>query len=311
MSDYNPLISVVIPTYNRGNIIERTINSVLQQTYKNIEVLIIDDASNDDTENIVKNIEDKRIRYIRLAKNTSGTKPRNTGIKLSKGEFIAFLDSDDEWFPEKLEKQLNHIYNSEGPSSNVLCFTDLIINYGNKKKKKKNRTLKPNEDIMDYIFLGNNVVQTSTFMVSAYIAKKTLFDSNLKKHQDWDFCIRLKNNGATFLHMPECLSIWNTDNRSDRITNSYNDNVLSLSWMNERNQDLSTRAQWAFKSYVIVPNLIAGNKKGNALGLTCKALFYRGIDIYSFIKNLIKIILPKKVLDKVIYIFYKVKSIKD
>ena len=91
----NELISVVIPTYNRGKVIRKSIESVLNQSYKNIELIIIDDGSTDNTEFVVKKISDNRIKYIKLNENKGACYARNIGIKKAKGKYIAFVDSDD------------------------------------------------------------------------------------------------------------------------------------------------------------------------------------------------------------------------
>jgi glycosyltransferase involved in cell wall biosynthesis len=85
-------VSVIIPAYNRSETIERAINSVLNQTFQGFEILIIDDASVDDTYKVVESIEDERIRYHRMSKNSGGGAARNEGIELSSGDFVAFLD---------------------------------------------------------------------------------------------------------------------------------------------------------------------------------------------------------------------------
>ncbi len=104
----NSLISVIIPTYNQGDFLPRAIKSVLEQTFQNFELIIVDDASTDNTEEVVKKFqeEDERIKYKRHQKNKGGNAARNTGLRNAKGEYIAFLDSDDEWLSRKLEKQL-------------------------------------------------------------------------------------------------------------------------------------------------------------------------------------------------------------
>lgn len=100
-------ISVVIPTYNRANQIEQAIQSVIEQTYQNLEILVVDDGSTDETEKIVRSISDERIRYIRLERNSGGPAlPRNIGVKNAEGSIIAFLDSDDRWLAWKLEHQM-------------------------------------------------------------------------------------------------------------------------------------------------------------------------------------------------------------
>jgi glycosyltransferase involved in cell wall biosynthesis len=100
-----PLISVIIPTYNRGYILKRAIDSVLNQTFKDLECIVVDDGSNDETQSILKEIKDKRLKVIK-SENRGVSAARNLGHFHSSGEWIALLDSDDEWLLDKLEKQL-------------------------------------------------------------------------------------------------------------------------------------------------------------------------------------------------------------
>lgn len=102
----SPKVSIIMPTYNRGPYIIESINSVLQQTYSNWELIIVDDASEDNTEELVSSINDDRIQFIKTDKTGLGIKIKNIGIKKAKGELIAFIDSDDLWAPEKLKKQI-------------------------------------------------------------------------------------------------------------------------------------------------------------------------------------------------------------
>lgn len=112
------LVSIITPTYNCGKYIKETIESVLNQTYPDWEMLIVDDCSNDDTEQIVRSyLDDDRIRYIRLENNSGAAIARNRAIKEARGRWIAFLDSDDLWMPEKLELQLDFM------QSNGYAFT--------------------------------------------------------------------------------------------------------------------------------------------------------------------------------------------
>ena len=99
------LISVIIPTYNRENKIIDAVRSVLEQTYINIEVIVIDDGSTDDTYLMLDKIEDKRLKYV-YQENSGACVARNRGIKEAKGKYIAFHDSDDIWHKDKLEKQI-------------------------------------------------------------------------------------------------------------------------------------------------------------------------------------------------------------
>ena len=112
-----PTISIIIPTFNRAHLLERTINSVLKQTYTDFEIIIIDDASQDNTKDIVQRFKNKNIKYLRQNENKGAPAARNRGIQEAKGRYIAFLDSDDEWVPEKLEKQLALFEKSTGIQS--------------------------------------------------------------------------------------------------------------------------------------------------------------------------------------------------
>jgi len=97
------MISVIMPTYNRARTLKRAIDSVLAQTYSDIELIVVDDCSTDNTKDIVDKYSDERLRYVRLKKNSGACVARNVGIEKAKGEYIAFQDSDDYWEKEKIE----------------------------------------------------------------------------------------------------------------------------------------------------------------------------------------------------------------
>ncbi len=118
-----PTVSVVIPTYNRAHLVGRAIQSVLNQTYQDFEIIVVDDGSTDNTEEVVKSFNDPRIRYLRHDQNRGGSAARNTGINMARGEYIAFQDSDDEWLPEKLEKQMRVFENA--PAEVGVVYTDM------------------------------------------------------------------------------------------------------------------------------------------------------------------------------------------
>ena len=120
----NPLVSVIIPTHNRANLLPRSINSVLSQTYKNLECIVVDDGSNDNTHKVVADIKDDRLIFLQHDKNKNASVARNTGIKHAKGDLIAFLDDDDEWLPTKLEKQVPLIQSLTPDVGMVYCWMD-------------------------------------------------------------------------------------------------------------------------------------------------------------------------------------------
>ncbi|MED3941487.1 glycosyltransferase family A protein [Priestia megaterium] len=296
--DKKPLVSVVIPTYNRELQVKKTIKSVLKQTYSNFEIIIVDDASTDNTEQTVRAIHDDRIRFIKLSVNSHGTLPRNTGIKESKGEYIALLDSDDEWVPTKLEKQMEFIQKNKN-KSNIMCFTNSILRNDKGERIVKNSSLKDNEDIMDYIFVGGNLVQTSTFLFPSGIGKKTLFNPTLKKHQDWDFCLRLRDNGVNFVLLPEPLTIYNVEKREGRISNN-SKYLLSIEWGQKVKNSISRKAYYGFKVISLTDAFILNKKKFQALSIYLSAYFNNAIKVKKLCKGLLKCSLPHFILKHII-----------
>lgn len=138
MQENEILVSVVIPTYSRNITLTRAIDSVLAQTYKNLEIIVVDDNPPDSewrasTQHIMKEYSNNpRIRYIQNAQNMGGSGARNEGIKAANGEYIAFLDDDDEYFPEKVEKQLRCFLNTTQERL-ALVFCDAVMTYESDK----------------------------------------------------------------------------------------------------------------------------------------------------------------------------------
>ena len=117
-----PEVSIVIPTYNRADLLPRAINSVLQQDYEDYELIVVDDGSTDNTEQVVRGYQDRRIQYVKLPTNSgASSKPRNVGILRSRGKYIALLDSDDEWLPEYLSKLVSRMAESSSRVGIVYC----------------------------------------------------------------------------------------------------------------------------------------------------------------------------------------------
>ena len=127
----HPFFSIVIPTYNQSNYLETALTSVFEQKFKNYEVIVVDNYSKDETYKVIKNFK-KKIIYKKIRNNGVIAKSRNLGIKLSKGKWIAFLDSDDYWTADKLEKNFQ-IINSK--DCDVVCNSEWIINSERKTKK--------------------------------------------------------------------------------------------------------------------------------------------------------------------------------
>lgn len=187
------MISVIIPAYNREKTIEDSIRSVLDQTYEDIEIIIVDDASTDRTEEIVKGINDKRIVYYKLFENGGACVARNMGIDLARGEYIAFQDSDDKWLPHKLESQLKVINQKAA---------DVIFCSMRRHKNNKEETIPSKSLSSGFIsynkFLEGSIASTQTILGKSECFKIVKFDENLPRLQDWDLILRLATKFKVF-----------------------------------------------------------------------------------------------------------------
>lgn len=185
-----PLVSVVIPTYNREATIMRALDSVLAQTYADIEVIIVDDASTDSTVQLVNGCEDGRVRLIRMSENGGANAARNAGIRAAKGEYVAFQDSDDEWLENKLERQMAHMLKSGA----VASFCPYISFYNGQTRivpEQNEDREQCGRDVMT-LLRKYNVVSTPTLLVRADVFSEIgLFDEEIERLQDYEFVIRL------------------------------------------------------------------------------------------------------------------------
>lgn len=182
------LISVVIPTNNRSSLLLNAIKSVQEQTYKQLEIIVIDDASTDDTKKVVNSIKDNRIKYFKNDNSQGGSYSRNKGIENSSGDYIAFLDDDDEWVPEKLYMQIKVIENDKKIG---LVYTGAEIIYLPQNIKYYN---KPNKqgDLSQAIIKHNYIGTTSSVLIRKEILKASGgFDTRLPALQDYDLWIRI------------------------------------------------------------------------------------------------------------------------
>lgn len=160
-----PLVSIITPVYNAERFLSETIKSVKEQTYKNWELLLVDDCSKDNSAKIIKefNRTDDRIKYIKLEKNSGASISRNTGIKNAKGRFIAFVDSDDLWEPEKLEIQISYMLEKN------LGFTFTSYRYMKENGVKTNKVAKAPFKINYNGLLKNTIIGCSTVVIDREI----------------------------------------------------------------------------------------------------------------------------------------------
>ncbi|MBQ8029479.1 MAG: glycosyltransferase [Clostridia bacterium] len=216
-NSFEPVVSVIVPVHNGERYIEESIRSVLSQTYENLELIVIDDGSEDSTAEIVEklSLNDSRLRFEKNPEKSGVAKTRNRGIELSRGEFVAFLDADDIWSPEKLEKQLQ-IVEKEGAD---LVYTSYEI-VNSEGQASRDPYLVP--ETVDFKgILKENVIGCSTVLLRSDIAKKYKFVENFY-HEDYCLWLDILRDGYKAVGCRETLVKWRfiTNSRSFNKKNS-------------------------------------------------------------------------------------------
>lgn len=186
-----PKVSVVIPTYNRANLLVSAVSSVLDQSYSDSEIVIVDDGSNDDTEERIKALGESRIKYFRNSVNKGVSAVRNIGITNSAGEYIAFLDDDDEWLPSKLEKQVDIL---DGLSTETgLVYTGVLSVDLDTGRLIETVVPRHRGKVLDDLVFSNFIPTSSVLVRKECFTTIGLFDESLAYGEDFDLWIRISS----------------------------------------------------------------------------------------------------------------------
>ncbi|MBW1703655.1 MAG: glycosyltransferase family 2 protein [Deltaproteobacteria bacterium] len=182
-----PSVSIIIPTFNRAEKITRAISSVIEQTFADFEIIVVDDGSRDNTEQTVAQF-DERLIYVAHPSNLGVSAARNTGIKKSGAPLLAFLDSDDHWLPEKLAVQVEFFNNH--PQA-VACQTEETWIRKEKRVNPKKKHLKPSGDIFEASLKLCLVSPSAVMLKRSLVEEVGLFDEDLPACEDYDLWLRI------------------------------------------------------------------------------------------------------------------------
>ena len=192
----SPRVSVVIPTRNRPELVLRAVRSALSQTYKNLEVVVVVDGPDPETVKAVTDLGEFCVRVRHLTESVGGAEARNEGVRTAGGEWIAFLDDDDEWLPSKIERQLEAARASK--ATFPIVTTRLIARRADSEEVWPRRQRRCGEDMGEYLLCrevsvrqGEGFIQTSTLLVPRELLILLPFTRGLPRHQDWDWLIRV------------------------------------------------------------------------------------------------------------------------
>lgn len=187
-----PLVSVIIPTYNRIATLPRSIDSVLNQTFANLELIVVDDGSTDGTQEYVRGLSDARVRYVRGDGNRGPAAARNLGVRLAQGEYIAFQDSDDEWHADKLEKQMPILLDTRQDNGMVYC--EFARYHGQRKQEvvpSKRIPANCKQGNIQPVLLLQPLIGTPTMVIKKkYFIQAGGFNEGLKTFEDYEFTVR-------------------------------------------------------------------------------------------------------------------------
>jgi len=223
-----PLVSVIMPSFNSGKFIHKTIKSVVSQSYNNWELIVIDNHSTDNTLDIVRSFNDDRINILSINNKGIIASSRNLGIKKSTGELIAFLDSDDLWYPSKIEMCLNYISDDIG----LVCHSE-IWSYRNDEIEIKKREIhygfngKASFDKL--LFIGNCISTSAVVVYKKHLKEVNYFDesNDLVTVEDYHLWLKLLRNRISIKFIPIVLGEFLIHGKNTSKTNSKNLNALS------------------------------------------------------------------------------------
>jgi glycosyltransferase involved in cell wall biosynthesis len=197
----NPLVSIIIPTYNRAEYLDRAVQSALSQTYNNIEVIVVDDASTDNTAQVVRSFESEKLRYIRNEENIGAPRTRNRGLQEANGEFVNFLDDDDELLPTKIHKQIQRFQVSNVDNLGVVtCDVLMVRDHGNELRENRKQG-----DIFEDLLSSYCVYGTETMLIRSDVLEDVAFDPRFASNQEYDLSLQMARKWS-FDFVPELLT---------------------------------------------------------------------------------------------------------
>jgi glycosyltransferase involved in cell wall biosynthesis len=251
-----PLVSTVIPTRNRPELVCRAVRCALNQTHPHLEVVVVIDGPDPETFAAVEALNLGRVRIVPLSQSVGGSEARNRGVQEAAGEWVAFLDDDDEWLPDKIEKQMTVALTLAAPLAFIACkFVDRG-RYGDRVLPAVAADLRL--PFSEYLLCrtgltgGTGYVQTSTWLVSRELAQRCKFTKGLRRNQDLDWMLRAMSlPGAIFALVNEPLSILNSEQGLGRVS-KVADWRFHYDWAMSNREWFTKRALTFFLSTVCV-----------------------------------------------------------
>jgi glycosyltransferase involved in cell wall biosynthesis len=254
-SPNSPLVTAIIPYFNRAHTIVRALRSIERQTYPNIEIIVVDDGSQIAPEQAIADADlSQRVTIIRLDQNRGPSAARNAGIRAANGSFVAFLDSDDEWKDEKISRQMQAVMAAQDPD-NVFC-TSRTLAIWNDGTQIPTSGWNPDQcSVAEFLFMRDGLLTVDTFVLSRHLALRISFDEELRRFEDILFIVAAKTAGATHIFVDEALSIWYRGWDKNQLTEVPTSSNYGSHFLEAADYMLSNREKLAFAVRVLGPLL--------------------------------------------------------
>jgi hypothetical protein len=251
------LVSVVIPTHKRPQGVVSAVESALRQSYAQLEVIVVIDGPDVETMRALLNVHDGRLRVIMLDENVGGSEARNIGVQAARGEWVAFLDDDDEWVSEKLKKQMERavVLHAEYP----ILSSRLLARGLDREQVLPQRLYTTGENVAEYLFCrqgfayGEGMLQTSTLLTKRKLLLDVPFQKGLQRHQDWDWLLRTSGCCDVEIRMiPEVLTLMHVEGQGESVSRA-NDWSASFKWVKMARPRMTAKAYSFFITTECVP----------------------------------------------------------
>ncbi|MGB7495677.1 MAG: glycosyltransferase family 2 protein [Candidatus Acidiferrum sp.] len=292
------LVTAVIPTRNRHQLVTHAVRSALRQTYRNLEVVVVIDGADPKTEESLSRLADSRLRVIALPESSGPAAARNIGVAAARGEWIAFLDDDDQWLPEKIELQMAIARKSRHPLPIVSC--RFFAHTPERDYVWPRRLLSEGENVSDYLFRRRNIFQgegfiaTPTLLIKRELLMRMPLNGSLKKHEDWDWMIRVATlKGVRFEFSQKPLVIVRMGANHQGLSNS-DDWRHSLDWIRERRKYVTPQAYAAFILTVVADQASRQATLAEYLTLPVESWRNGAPDLFHFLLYTGMAVLPRR-----------------
>jgi glycosyltransferase involved in cell wall biosynthesis len=251
----SPFFSIVIPVYNRADVLPAALRSVLSQSDQDFEIIVVDDGSVDDPRRAIDALADPRIVYVRQ-ENRGGSAARNAGIDLARGRFVAFLDSDDVFLDTHLATMRRLLEGTEC----VAGYAPVIVDRGSGRSFiKPPRGLAPGEHMANYLMSDRGFIPTITLVVSRDLAGRVRYDEKLPFAQDTDFAIRLYLAGCAFAMADTPGAVWDDRHDPQRISAGRKGARL-LDWIETLRPSIPPKAYHGGRGWMIAKGVATANR---------------------------------------------------